>query len=137
MSNVKASDRKPNRLEVFLKTRQLCIYTLTITANEKVFPAQFYRSMTSRLEALAVRIHEQCWKANNIMAKSAEGMAARKALQDSAIADCQAFLALLDVAKGLFHLASKRVEYWTGLIIETRNLIRGWRESDTKRSKGM
>ena len=40
---------------------------------------------------------------------------------------------LIETAKPLFHLRSKRVRHWISLTLELRKSIRGWHESDVKR----
>lgn len=57
----------------------------------------------------------------------------RNNLQRQAILDCNNLLALIGLARPLFHLKGKKVKYWSEKVIKTRNYIKRWRESDQKR----
>ena len=73
---------------------------------------------------------------NNIkVGGSAERYRSRLELQARAADRCNALCAMIEIAKPLFHLPSKRATYWIGQTVEVRNQIRAWRESDMKRLK--
>ena len=121
------------KLEVCVKAHDLCCYTLQITANKKNFTQEFQESLTNRIVEAAIDIHTLCWSANNILVNSVDDLRERTMYQEKAAIRCNILLSLIDVAKQIFHLSTKRVTYWAGKTIETRNLIRAWRESDLKR----
>lgn len=50
-----------------------------------------------------------------------------------AILDCNDLLASIGLARPLFHLKGRKAEYWSEMVIEARNLIAKWHESDSKR----
>lgn len=131
--SVPENSRTKSKLEVCVKAHDLCCYTLQITANKKIFTEEYQRSLTDRIVETAIGIHCDCWNANNIYVRDAEDYQERKRLQEEAARKCNILLSLMDIAKPLFHLTSKRVFYWGKLTIETRNLIRAWRDSDKKR----
>lgn len=131
--SVPENSRTKSKLEVCVKAHDLCCYTLQITANDKIFKPEFQRSLTDRIVAVAIGIHTDCWNANNIFVKADEDYTERRRLQDEAARKCNILLSLIDIAKTLFHLASKRVYFWGKSTVEVRNLIRAWRESDAKR----
>lgn len=131
--SVPVNARTENKLEVCVKAHDLCCYTLQITANDKTFVPDYQKSLTDKINALAIQIYTDVWTANNIMVKTAEDYNERKMLQERAARSCNNLLALIDIAKKIFHLSSKRVFYWGGKAVETRNLIRAWRDSDRKR----
>lgn len=131
--SVPENARTKSKLEVNVKAHDLCCYTLQITANKKIFTENYQRSLTDRIVAVAIGIHVDCWNANNIYVKCAEDYHERRRLQEEAARKCNILLSLIDIAKPLFHLASKRVYHWGKLTIEVRNLIRAWHESDAKR----
>ena len=131
--SVPVNQRTQGKLEVCVKAHFLCCYTLQITANPKVFIPDFQRSLTDKIINTAIDIHTLCWSANNILVNSPEDLKERTACQDRAAIRCNVLLSLIEIAKSIFHLSSKRVTYWAGLAIETRNLIRSWRASDLKR----
>jgi hypothetical protein len=57
----------------------------------------------------------------------------RRRLQQRAARNCNRLLALIGMAKSIFHLRDKRIKYWTGKILTVRAMIRKWSESDDKR----
>ena len=76
------------------------------------------------------------WTANNIRVteeRKKELWSWRSKLQYQAILDCNNLLAYIGLARRVFHLREKRVEYWSGKAIEARNYIKKWRESDKQR----
>ena len=132
--SVPEEKRKPGKLEVIIKALDLATYTIQITANEKTFNPKYHAAVTDDLINHAKEIYLICWTANNIRVTSDnETYKERKRLQDKAIVECTTFLGLLDIAKRVFHLETKRVTYWGNKIINCRKLIRAWRDSDKKR----
>lgn len=126
--------RNKGKLEVIIKALDLADYTIKITANEKVFDPKFRAAITDDLVAHAKDIYLICWTANNIRVTSdIETYKKRKELQDEAIVKCTVFLGMLDIAKKVFHLETRRVTYWGNKIINCRKLIRAWRNADKKR----
>lgn len=127
--------RGTGKLEVNTKAQELCVYTLKITSNAKNFPPA-QDAFTQKIRDAAVEIHTLCWEANNIkVGGSEERYRARLELQARAADRCNALCAMIEIAKPLFHLPSKRATYWIGQVAEVRNQIRAWRESDMKRLK--
>lgn len=131
--SVPVNQRTHGKLEVCVKAHDLCCYTLQITANKKNFTQEFQESLTNRIVEAAIDIHTLCWSANNILVNSVDDLRERTMYQEKAAIRCNILLSLIDVAKQIFHLSTKRVTYWANKTIETRNLIRAWRESDFKR----
>ena len=132
--SVPEEKRKQGKLEVIVKALDLATYTIQITANEKTFDPKFRAAVTDDLVSHAKNIYLDCWTANNIrVTNDAETYQTRKRLQDKAVTECNTFLGLLDVAKRVFHLDSKRITYWGNKIINCRKLIRAWRDADKKR----
>ena len=128
--------RKPGKLKALVQARDLAVYTLRICSNEKAFPAQYRNGLISRIEAEATGIFIDCWTANNIMVNNdAERLKERGRLQKRAMDSCNNLLALIMVAEKACHLRRKRVMYWGGLVLDVRNLIKAWKESDEKRYK--
>lgn len=125
--------RDKGKLDINTKARKLCTYTLQITANDKVFlPSQQY--FIQRLNAVALDIQRRCWLANNIYVNgNMERYKTRLEHEAKAIDACTDLLALIDIAKSLFHLTTKRATYWSNMVIDLRKDIRAWRTDDSKR----
>lgn len=113
--------------------RDLAVYTLRITRNTKVFDEKYQSAITNEILHSAIVIHKYAFSANNITVKSHQQYADRRHFQELAAVECNNLLSLIDLAKPLFHLSAKRCRYWGNLVIEVRNKIRAWIESDAKR----
>ena len=131
--SVPENRRSHGKLEACVKAHALCSYTLQITSNKKIFTEQYQAALTDRIVSAALQIHTLCWSANNVRVTNAEDLHERTRYQQQAAVQCNVLLSLIEIARKIFHLSTKRVLYWTQLTVETRNLIRGWRESDVRR----
>ena len=131
--SVPVNQRTHGKLEACVKARELACYTLQITKNKKVFTEDYQEAITDKIISTALNIHCFAWTANNIVVNSYEDLQERLSYQKQAIVQCNVLLSLIDIAKPLFHLASKRVIFWGKSTIETRSLLRAWRNSDYKR----
>ena len=131
--SVPVNQRSEGKLEACIKAHDLCCYTIQITSNPKNFPEKFQHSLTDKIVSTAIDIHTLAWSANNIYVNSTEDFKMRIQLQEEAALKCNVLISLIEVAHRVYHLSSKRVFFWTGKVVETRNLIRGWRDKDRKR----
>ena len=133
--SVPVPQRGHGELEVNTKARILTVYTLKILENEKWFP-QNQRRFIEKLQDCAIDIQALCWEANEIKVGNSKSRYQRRIdLQDMAAEKCNRMAMLVETAKPLFHLESKRVRYWLNLILTLRDIIRGWHDSDVKRLK--
>ena len=131
--SVVESKRSPGKLEVIVKAECLVVYTIKICSNEKTFPPQYRNGLICKIEAAALDIYTDCRAANNIMVGGdPEKMKERSRLQKRAADNCNSLLAMISVAEKVCHLRRRRVEYWGGLVIKVRALIKAWRESNEK-----
>jgi len=136
--SVPESKRAENKLQVLLDAQSLAAYTLRICKNPKVFTPDFQRLLTEKITNTAIDIFVNLWTANNILMKPGtenftDNRKERKRLQDEAARNCNNLLALIQIAKPIFHLSGKRVRFWGKNVIKVRNLTRAWQESDIKR----
>ena len=133
--SVPVPKREHGELEINSQARALTVYTLKILENEKWFP-RTQAGFISRLSECAIDIQALCWEANNIRVDEDESRYRRRLeLQDVAAERCNRMQMLIETAKPLFHLESRRVRYWVTMTVSLRNAIRKWRESDSKRLK--
>lgn len=133
--SVPVPKRKAGELDVNTLARALCVYTLRITANPKTFPPD-QASYTELMRRCAIQIHTLCWRANNIkVAGNQQRYEARITAQDRVADLCNDLYAMIEVAKPLYHLSSKRTIYWQNQVVNVRNHIRGWHDADVKRLK--
>lgn len=131
--SVPVNQRTHGKLEVAVKSRAVAVYTLQITKNKKVFTEEYQEAITDKIISTALNIHCLVWSANNTTVTSYEAMRERLSLQEKAVVQCNVLLSLIDIAKPLFHLTTKRVMFWGGMVVDARNLIRLWHDADRKR----
>ena len=129
-------DTAANRqLDACFKAMDLAIHTIKVTANEKIFKPEFQAALTSDIIRCAKDVYICTWNANNVYVskENRKRWPERERLQYAAILKCNELLALINLARRLFHLRSNKVEYWSALVIEARKLIRAWHEADAAR----
>lgn len=131
--SVPVPKRGEGELAVNTKCRELAVYTLRITENEKWFP-KTQRAYIAQLQDCVIEIAALCWEANNIKVNGdAERYLRRVSMQDRAAEKCNRLCMLIEIAKPLFHLESKRVRYWIKLTTDVRSMIRSWHDKDVLR----
>lgn len=130
-------DTPQNRqLEAAWEARELALYTIQICNNKNIFLPEYQSSLTDDIIRTAKDIYIHVWTANNIRVTGSERkelFAYRSKLQCRAIWDCNNLLALIGLARPLFHLKGKKVKYWSEKTLKTRNYIKKWKESDQDR----
>lgn len=135
--SVPVGKRSQSKFEVIIKARDLAKYTLDITKNSNIFLPEYQTSLTNDIISTAKNIFIKCWTANNIRVTTPEHALQRKRLQEDAALDCNSLLALIDLAKCVYHLKSKRIKFWAEKTIIARTFIREWSASDAKRYKSV
>lgn len=131
--SVPVNQRTTGKLEVIVKARELAEYTITIVTNPKHFDVAYKEAIGDKLIDTALGIYTLCFSANAIMLDTERDE--RRAKQEEAISFCNEFEALIELAKGLYHLSTKRCVYWVSQVQTVKKLIRSWRDSDAKRLK--
>ena len=132
--SVPEGKRHKGRLEVHVKAQYLASYTAKILSNNKVFNPEVDEEIIRRIKCCAYDIYTMAWTANKIRADTNSiNRKMRYQRQEEAILLCDEMLAYIGVAKQVFHLKSKRIKYWSGLILEVRSLLQKWKESDVSR----
>lgn len=127
-------DTPANRqLDACWKARGVALHTIKICNNKKIFLPEYQSALTNDLIQTAKNIYKDVWKANNIRVTKQKHWDYRCRLQMEAILECNDLLASIGLARALFHLKGKKVNYWSKMVIEVRNQIAKWHESDVKR----
>ena len=135
--SVNEANRTQSRLEAAVRANKLAAYTLHITANEKIFLPKYRSALTDKIISDAVDIYRYTKRANDIRVTKSEHWQKRNEYQRAAVEYCNDLIALISLAKPVFHLTSKRIEYWIGMTIETREIIKAWNDKDRDRYKGV
>lgn len=127
------NNRHECELDAIVKARDVATYTAQILNNEKAFPKRGRWIIAADISkhALAAFTCTRC--ANDIRVETPIDYNYRRLEQQKAHANLEALLSLIEIAKGLYSIETKRIEYWTGLIIKAEALIDKWRLSDEKR----
>ena len=142
MSSTVPERRRHNgekKWDLLITANELTCYTIKICDNKNIFLPEHQGSVTNNIVNAATMIYVCCWDANQIHVAPdtpEEERRDRKRLQDQAIIYCNRLLALIQIAKRMFHLKSKRVKYWGRKTIDVREGIKRWQDSDRKRYNG-
>ena len=133
--SVRKGDRGEGKLQVLNKARELKKYSLTIVKSEKNFPKS-----TRWLYASPIvnEVREACIcirHANSVYVTTEDEYNYRRMEQVKAHAHLDARLDLIDDAYDAGYISGKQVEYWTGLILNTDDLLKAWIKSDKEKHK--
>lgn len=131
--SVPKSQRNESKLTCIVKAEELAVYTMKIVCNEKTFPKRYRWCVTNEIVSETRSILRKLVLANSVRVEDEISHKARKQLQNEALAHCFALLTEINLSYKIFHLASDRVEFWTGLVVNIQRLIRTWQASDDKR----
>lgn len=130
---VRVEDRGEGKFDTLTKALKLASYTIDITDNKKVFVPEHAKT-TEQIVFLAKDIYHKARVANNIrVGDDKELLMERRRLQNEAIEECDQLLSEIQIAKLLFHLRTKRVKHWGGMVEDLKGYLRNWRESDADR----
>lgn len=131
--SVRKGDRGEGKLQVLNKARELKSYSLGIVKNEKHFPKStrwLYASpIVEEARSACVCIRH----ANSVYVTNDEEYRYRHMEQVKAHASLDALLDLIDDAYDAGYISGKQVEYWTGLILKTDDLLKAWIKSDKEK----
>lgn len=131
--SVRKGDRGEGKLQVLNKARELKKYSLTIIKSEKNFPKStrwLYASpIVEEVRAACICIRH----ANSVYVTNDEEYKYRRMEQVKAHASLDALLDLIDDAYDAGYITGKQVEFWTGLILQTDDLLKAWIKSDKEK----
>ena len=131
--SVPVGRRQKNKFEVMLEAQALAVYTVKICCNKNVFLPEYQSALTNDIIRTAKDIFINIWQANNILVREKAQADKRLKYQREAAMQCNSLLALMQIAKTVFHLSSKRIRFWGTSTIKVRSLVRAWAEADKKR----
>ena len=131
--SVRKGDRGEGKLQVLNTARELKKYSLGIVRSEKHFPKSTRWLYAS---PIAEEIREACIcirHANSVYVSSEDEYRYRRMEQTKAHAHLDALLDLIDDAYDAGYIEGRQVEYWTGLILQTDDLLKAWIKSDREK----
>ena len=119
------------------KAMELCLHTIKICKNKKIFVVEYQEALTDDIIRCAKDIYTLTWNGNNVYVLKTNGRwKERERYQLDAICKCNELLALINVARRLFHLKGKKVRYWSELTLTARKFISSWHEANKKQFEG-
>lgn len=127
-------DTPANRqLEACQKAMELALHTIKICNNKNIFTVEYQEALTNDIIRCAKDIYVYAWNGNNVYVTKDNGRwEQREKLQLLAISKCNELLALINIARRLFHLKGSKVKYWSQMTIDTRMIIKKWHEANAK-----
>ncbi len=134
--SVPVNQRIQGKLKAYTLAYELATYTIKITSNKNIFTVEYQEALTEKIVNTALNIYLLVGEANDISVKTAEDKQKylkRIDMQNDAYQLCGVMNKLILIAKPVFHLSSKRIKYWTGLVKDTKTTIKAWSESDKRR----
>lgn len=120
-------------LEVIVKARELVKYTRTLAKQEKVFPKRDRWLTVAPIVKHSLNILIYLREANSINCRISNDYVKRRELQLMAYASCESLLSLLQIVYEQDNVEGRRIEYWTGLVLDVEKLLQAWTQSDWRR----
>lgn len=131
--SVPEGKRTESKLEVQTRAKALALYTVSICGNEKLFPKRDRWAVTNRIVSVALTIMEEVDAANDIFVSERSDYILRRRSQTIALSGTAKMLGLMELAYAKYGIPGERMEYWTGLVLGVRDLVKKWRKSDRDR----
>lgn len=133
--SVRTGERTQGELTVIVKAKEMAIYTIKITNNEKVFPKRYRLSVVNKIQDKAFDVINCLIEANEIYPKTREEWRIRREKQRQAMSCCRSLLTMVDMCKELFTISGDKVAFWTKAIFEVRTMTAAWLKKDEERFK--
>lgn len=122
------------QLDACWLARGVALHTIKICTNKNIFLPEYQTALTDDLIRTAKNIYIYVWTANNInVAKRPAQWKYREQYQLKAVLECNNLLAMIGLARSLYHLRGKKASYWSKMVIEARKKIQAWHAKDIER----
>lgn len=131
--SVQVGKRTQGDLTVIVKAKEMAIYTIRITNNEKNFPRRYRLSIVNKMQDKAFEIVTCLIEANEIYPRTKEELQVRRMKQRQAMAYCRSLMTMIDISKELFAIESDKVAFWARGIFEVRTLTAAWLKKDQEK----
>lgn len=131
--SVPEGKRTESKLEVQTKAKELAVYTVTICGNDKVFPKRDRWAITNRIVSTALTIMEEVDVANDIYVSTRGDFELRRRSQTIALSNTARLLGLMEIAYKKYGIEGTRMQHWTQMVFDARELIKKWRQADKDR----
>lgn len=125
----------PTKFSLILKIQNLCDYTDKITSNEKLFKRPLRQTIVKRLQDSAYSILKYATTANALLIDNANDAPKRLENERLAIAECDYFTTLIEIAANNSAIGKRRADYWAGIVRSIRRMAYNWYCSDAARAR--
>ena len=133
--SVRRSERKPSKMDVQTKAAELAKYTIDNALKERIVPKRDRWALGNRLVDTALEIATRIDSANTLRLDSIEEASQRRLEQRMALSATFRMMTLIHTARAITHFEERIHKHWTELVSEEQELLRGWMDSDRRRSK--
>ena len=121
---------KNRSLNAITATMNLALHTIKICKNKKIFTIQYQEALTDDIIKCAKDIYVSAWNAEQLpVDDNIELLDDRLSLQQTSFLKIREMLALINLARRLFHLRGRKAEYWINLTMDSQNAIYLWHEA--------
>lgn len=131
--NVPDTERN-RRFDAGEKAMDLALHTIKICSNKNVFDAEYQEALTDDIIRCAKDVYIYAWRGNKVYVNDNASFIERKNYQLVSISKCDELLALINMAKRLFHLKGKKVHHWIKLTVTARKYLKAWYRSTVEES---
>lgn len=125
--------RSENKLDAYVKTKEMVKYTMHMIENEKLFPKKSRWNLASRISDNCLDSITKVRQANKIQPKTVGQAKYRLKLQFDVLLHFEALWSLLTVAYETYCIPSDKIETWCNLLQDAEDKVSAWRRYDTKR----
>lgn len=146
LHNTSKAISEHKQLDAIWKALNLVVHTEKVCSNKKVFTLKSKTDSESddiqddnlivkEIRTSALNSYLYARRANRIRVtkEDVKSKDYRLELILESILACDEVLDLITVARPLYHLRSKKYEYWIKLVVETKTLLNAWYQSEKKR----
>jgi len=131
--SVPKSQRAEGKLDVAMKALELESYSIDMCSSEKRIPKKARPYVAYPLVDCARNIVTNIYRANDVYVWDEQSHRQRIAYQEAALAEVAALIHLIDLARKKYSFKGNSIVHWIGLVIETRDKLRNWRNADKRK----
>ena len=130
---VPKSQRTEGKLDVAMKAMELESYSIDMCSSEKRIPKKARPFVAYPLVDCARNIVTNIYRANDVYVWDEQSHRQRISYQEAALAEIAALIHLIDLARKKYSIKGNSAVHWVGLVIETRDKLRNWRNADRRK----
>ncbi len=134
--SVPESERQKGELVALSKALEVATYSIKIMANQSKFDSRYDAVLANDLKSSALAVYKYAWFAHDLHVTDKDTLQVKTELQLRSIQACSELLVYVNIAHMIYHLKSKRAEYWMKLILDCRQLLRDWRSQCCQSGSG-